>query len=92
MRRRPGSGSLRPAPEITARGVAYACARLKIKARIFVPTTTPRQKRDRMIKLGGEYITLVVTGETYDQASKAAKLDAAESGAVLVPPPSTTRG
>ncbi|WP_245630430.1 threonine ammonia-lyase IlvA [Granulicoccus phenolivorans] len=66
-------------------GVAYACARLKIKARIFVPTTTPRQKRDRMIKLGGEYITLVVTGETYDQASKAAKLDAAESGAVLVP-------
>lgn len=66
-------------------GVAYACQALDIHGRIFVPTTTPRQKRDRMLSLGGDHIELVVVGDTYDDSAAAAAAAAAESGATLVP-------
>lgn len=66
-------------------GVAWACARLGIRGRIFVPSTTPRQKRDRMLALGQGWVELVVEGETYDQASRLSKQEAARSGATLVP-------
>lgn len=66
-------------------GVAWSCAKLGINAKIFVPSTTPRQKRDRMRKLGGDYVELVVTGNTYDEAAGEAKALAAQTGATLVP-------
>ncbi len=66
-------------------GVAFACARLGVRGRVFVPTTTPRQKRDRMQVLGAGWIELVVTGETYDDSAAAAAAEAARTGAVLVP-------
>lgn len=66
-------------------GVAMACAQLGIAGRIYVPTTTPRQKRDRMTQLGGSFVDLVVVGDSYDEASAAAKAAALESGATLVP-------
>ena len=66
-------------------GVAFACSRLGIQGRIFVPSTTPRQKRDRMTEIGGPFVELVVTGDTYDDAAAAAKRAAAESDSVLVP-------
>lgn len=66
-------------------GVAFACSALGIRGRIFVPTTTPRQKRDRMIALGGEWVELVVTGATYDDAAAAALAESERSGATLVP-------
>jgi len=68
-----------------AQGVAFACARLGIHGRIFVPATTPRQKRDRIRALGEGMIDLVVTGDTYDEAAAAALADAAVTGATLVP-------
>ncbi|AKT50314.1 threonine ammonia-lyase IlvA [Arsenicicoccus sp. oral taxon 190] len=66
-------------------GVAHACRELGIRARIFVPSTTPRQKRDRMLSLGGEAVELVVTGDTYDEAAGAAAVEATVTGATLVP-------
>ncbi|WP_432558990.1 threonine ammonia-lyase IlvA [Granulicoccus sp. GXG6511] len=66
-------------------GVAYACARLGIQGRIYVPSTTPRQKRDRMRQLGGEHVSLIVIGDTYDEAAQAAYAAAWESGATMVP-------
>lgn len=65
-------------------GVAFACSRLGIKGRIVVPSTTPRQKRDRMVAIGGDEVELVVIGDTYDEAAAAAALYAAETGAVIV--------
>jgi len=53
-------------------GVAFACQRLGINGRIFVPSTTPRQKRDRMVAIGGDGVQLVVSGDTYDEAAAAA--------------------
>lgn len=66
-------------------GVAQACHALGIAGRIFVPSTTPRQKRDRMLQLGGEQVQLVIQGDTYDEASAAAAEAAASSGATMVP-------
>ena len=68
-----------------AQGVAFACATLGVRGRIYVPTTTPRQKRDRILALGENLIELVVTGDTYDDASTASREDSARTGAVLVP-------
>lgn len=66
-------------------GVALACANLGVKGMVFVPSTTPRQKRERMLALGGEFVQLMVTGETYDDSSAAARSAADEFGMVMVP-------
>jgi threonine dehydratase len=69
-----------------AQGVAFACSRLGVRARIFVPHPTPRQKRDRISVHGGGLVELILTGDTYDDAAEAAVADARSCGAVLVPP------
>lgn len=65
-------------------GVAYACAHLGIRGKIFCPTNTPRQKRDRMLGLGGEWVELIFVGNTYDEAAAAAAAQAQATGAVKV--------
>ncbi|MFT3875847.1 MAG: threonine ammonia-lyase IlvA [Propioniciclava sp.] len=65
-------------------GVAMACAKLGIRGRIFVPSTTPRQKRERMRHFGGDIVELVVTGDSYDDAYAAARAASQETGAILV--------
>ncbi len=69
-----------------AQGVAYACRALGVDARIYIPSTTPRQKRERIVALGGERVELVMTGDTFDDAAEAAATDVEHSGATLVPP------
>ena len=66
-------------------GVAYACRRLEMRGRVHVPRTTPRQKRERIIALGGDDVELIVDGDTYDEAAAAAADHAAGTGATMVP-------
>jgi threonine dehydratase len=66
-------------------GVAYACRRLGMRGRVYVPATTPRQKRERIRALGGEMVELVVDGDTYDEAADAAAAHAGRTGATVVP-------
>ncbi|MFT4218659.1 MAG: threonine ammonia-lyase IlvA [Micropruina sp.] len=66
-------------------GVAFACARLGIQAKIVVPTTTPRQKRQRMRQLGEGWTELIVHGETYDEAAARADEIVATEGRTMVP-------
>lgn len=68
-----------------AQGVAFACARLGVTARVYLPRTTPRQKRDRVAKLGGKVVEVIVIGNVYDDSAAAAADDAARNGATLVP-------
>ncbi|KUL39343.1 threonine dehydratase [Streptomyces sp. NRRL F-4489] len=67
-------------------GVAFACRRLGIRGRVFVPSNTPRQKRQRIAAFGGDAVELVVVGSTYDEASAAAHWDSERTGAVYVHP------
>jgi threonine dehydratase len=68
-----------------AQGVAYACAALGVRGRVYLPRTTPRQKRDRIAVLGGKVTDVIVGGDSYDEAAAMAAADAAASGATLVP-------
>ncbi|HEX3956494.1 MAG TPA: threonine ammonia-lyase IlvA [Trebonia sp.] len=69
-----------------AQGVAFASSRLGVRARVYLPRPTPRQKRDRIAVHGGDLVELILAGDTYDDAAQAAADDARSSGAVLVPP------
>ena len=68
-----------------AQGVAWACRELRLPGRIYLPRTTPRQKRERITGLGGDLVSVVVVGDSYDDAQEEALRDAARTGAVMVP-------
>jgi threonine dehydratase len=69
-----------------AQGVAISAARLGTRAHIVVPTNTPRQKRERILALGGANVELSLIGRTYDEASAAAHDLADTTGATYVHP------
>ncbi|NYE36749.1 threonine dehydratase [Nocardioides cavernae] len=68
-----------------AQGVAFACSRTGVRARIHLPRTTPRQKRERIAALGGQFVDVVVDGDTYDDAAALSHAYALSSGATPVP-------
>jgi threonine dehydratase len=68
-----------------AQGFAFACQAHRVHGRVLIPSTTPRQKRERIAALGGDMVDLVVQGDTYDEASAAATAFAGETGATQVP-------
>ncbi|MDQ0205971.1 threonine ammonia-lyase IlvA [Alkalicoccobacillus murimartini] len=51
-----------------AQGVAYSCQALKIKGKIFMPTTTPRQKVDQVNFFGRDFVEVVLVGDTFDDS------------------------
>ncbi|MDE1654583.1 threonine ammonia-lyase IlvA [Actinotignum schaalii] len=69
-----------------AQGVAYACNHLRIHGKIFLPATTPRQKRERIRDIGGAWVEQIIGGPTFDAAAGAALAYASERGATFVHP------
>lgn len=67
-------------------GVALAGSRLGVRTRVYLPRTTPRQKRERISALGGLLVEVHLEGDTYDEAAAAAIADVERTGAVWVPP------
>ncbi|SDH42621.1 threonine ammonia-lyase IlvA [Alteribacillus bidgolensis] len=51
-----------------AQGVAYSCKALQVKGKIFMPTTTPRQKVEQVKLFGKEFVEVILTGDTFDDA------------------------
>jgi len=51
-----------------AQGVAYSCQALGIQGKIFMPSTTPRQKITQVKRFGGDYIEVILIGDTYDDS------------------------
>ncbi len=66
-----------------AQGVALAAAKLKVKALIVMPKTTPRIKVEAVESLGAE---IVLHGSSYDEAKAHAEELRAERGLVYVHP------
>jgi threonine dehydratase len=69
-----------------AQGVAYSCARLGVHGTIYMPATTPKQKRGQVKFFGRDNIDAVLTGDTFDEASAAALDFAAETGKEFIHP------
>uniref|UniRef100_UPI003D900B4B threonine ammonia-lyase IlvA n=1 Tax=Gordonia sp. B7-2 TaxID=3420932 RepID=UPI003D900B4B len=67
-----------------AQGVAFACRTMAVHGRIYVPTTTPKQKCDRIRWHGGEFVELLAVGDTYDAAAAAAQADVLRTGATWI--------
>jgi threonine dehydratase len=55
-----------------AQGMAYACRKMGVQGIIFMPTTTPNQKIKQVKLFGKEFVEVVLTGDTYDDAFAAA--------------------
>lgn len=69
-----------------AQGVAYACAHLGIQGTIFLPASTPRQKRKRIATIGGKWVEPVIVAGDFDEANRVAAKTAKDGGKVYVHP------
>ena len=69
-----------------AQGVAYSCHLLKIKGKIYMPKTTPKQKIKQVQLFGKEYVEIVLIGDTFDDAYAKASEYATENNRPFIPP------
>jgi len=69
-----------------AQGVAFACCHLKIKGTIYMPSVTPKQKVEQTKLFGGDWVEVVLQGDTFDDSSLAAKIHGDQTGKIFVHP------
>ena len=69
-----------------AQGVALTAARLKFKATIFMPLSTPLVKQQAVRRLGGPFVEIRLCGESFDEASIEAHRFAEENDAAMIAP------
>ncbi|WP_050616757.1 threonine ammonia-lyase IlvA [Bacillus testis] len=51
-----------------AQGVAYACRKMGVEGKIFMPATTPRQKVNQVKMFGKEMVEVFLIGDTFDDS------------------------
>ncbi|WP_452221420.1 threonine ammonia-lyase [Lacinutrix salivirga] len=69
-----------------AQGVAFACKKLKIYGTIIMPSPTPKQKIEQVKMFGGDYVEILLSGDTFDDANTLAKQVCKTSGKVFIHP------
>ncbi|MGN7804045.1 threonine ammonia-lyase [Ensifer sp. 22521] len=69
-----------------AQGFAFVCRHFGVPGVVFMPVTTPQQKIDKTRMFGGEFITIRLVGDIFDQCYKAARDHVQAIGGVMVPP------
>ncbi|MFA9388402.1 MAG: threonine ammonia-lyase [Prolixibacteraceae bacterium] len=69
-----------------AQGVAFSSWKLGIQAKIYMPSTTPKQKIRQVQMFGRQFVEIVLFGDTYDQASAEAFKDCKENGKTFIHP------
>lgn len=69
-----------------AQGFAFVCRHFGVPGVVFMPVTTPQQKIDKTQMFGGEFITIKLIGDFFDQCYQAARDHVERIGGVMVPP------
>ncbi|MFC3072641.1 threonine ammonia-lyase [Shinella pollutisoli] len=69
-----------------AQGFAFVCRHFGVPGVVFMPVTTPQQKIDKTRMFGGDFVTIRLFGDFFDQCYQAARDHAEETGALMVPP------
>jgi threonine dehydratase len=69
-----------------AQGFAFVCRHFGVPGVVFMPVTTPQQKIDKTRMFGGEYISIRLVGDIFDQCYQAARDHVAAIAGVMVPP------
>jgi len=67
-----------------AQGVALAARKLGVRARIHMPRSTPRVKQQAVRQHGGEFVEILLSGDSYDEAVHAARAEERAHGAVYI--------
>jgi len=69
-----------------AQGVAYACNKLDTACRIYMPVTTPSQKLKQVRFYSNNQAEIILVGDTYDEAYRAATENARATGQEFIHP------
>lgn len=69
-----------------AQGVAYACQQLGIKATIFMPNPTPKQKVKQVKMFGKEFVQVELRGDTFDDAYQEAMAFCQKNNSLFIHP------
>ncbi|MGD6815861.1 threonine ammonia-lyase IlvA [Metabacillus sp. 84] len=69
-----------------AQGVAYSCEALGIKGKIFMPSTTPRQKVNQVEKFAKGSAEIILCGDTFDDSYHEAVKCCKEEGRSFIHP------
>ncbi len=69
-----------------AQGVAYAARFFERRARIFMPVATPGQKIEKTRVFGGEFVSIELLGDYFDETLRSAKAYAREADAHFLAP------
>ncbi|HYC86327.1 MAG TPA: pyridoxal-phosphate dependent enzyme, partial [Chryseosolibacter sp.] len=69
-----------------AQGVAFSCKHLGIKGVIYMPAITPKQKINQVKMFGGDFIEIVLIGDTFDECQSHALAFTQEHDMVFIPP------
>lgn len=69
-----------------AQGVAFSCKLLQIHGVIYMPAITPKQKINQVKMFGGDWIEIVLVGDTFDECQLVALEFANANRKVFIPP------
>ncbi|MDW3192714.1 MAG: threonine ammonia-lyase IlvA [Cytophagales bacterium] len=69
-----------------AQGVALSCKLLQVKGKIFMPAPTPKQKVQQVKMFGKDMVEVILTGDTFDDAYKAAMAICDQEEATFIHP------
>lgn len=69
-----------------AQGVAYSCKILAVHGKIFMPTTTPRQKVNQVKFFGEPFVDVILIGDSFDDSFKEAMIICEEENRTFVHP------
>ncbi|HSZ71965.1 MAG TPA: threonine ammonia-lyase, partial [Cytophagaceae bacterium] len=69
-----------------AQGVAFSCRMLKTQGAIFMPSTTPKQKISQVKMFGKEFVEVILTGDTFDDAYAESIKYCKEKGRLFIHP------
>lgn len=69
-----------------AQGVAFACNKLHTRGIIYMPVTTSKQKVEQTEMFGGQWVKVILSGDTFDDAYKSALVFGDENNLVFIHP------
>jgi len=69
-----------------AQGVAYSCQTLGIQGKIYMPSTTPSQKVKQVAFFGGNFVQIILKGDTFDDAYNEAIKDCDQNDSTFIHP------
>ncbi len=69
-----------------AQGFAFSCNLLGIHGKVYMPTTTPKQKVEKVKMFGKDKVEVVLSGDTYDDSYKQALAVSKAEGLTFIHP------